>query len=261
MSIYVERSGIGEPIVLIHGMGSAATTWRPLTPHLHKHFEVIAVDLPGHGHTPLDPHQPMDPASLAELVVRTLDELAIDRAHIVGNSLGGWIAMEIAAARPERVRSLTALAPAGLWLTPYTSRIPGSAPTRLLARGSVALAPSLLKKEWARKIGFGAVSPKWRELDFQTCLDAAVAMGTSSGYFPAWDALLLKRFDKEISPSVPTTIIFGDSDNTLPVRTCQERSLAPAHAKWIVLPESGHAPMWDHPEEVAQEIISTASLA
>jgi pimeloyl-ACP methyl ester carboxylesterase len=260
MTIYTERTGDGQPLILIHGMGSAATTWRPLTPFLRHNFEVIALDLPGHGHTPLDPHQAMDPQSLAELVLRTLDELQIDQAHIAGNSLGGWIALEMAALAPDRVRSLTALAPAGLWLTPYTSRIPGSAPTRLLARGSVALAPSLLKKEWARKIGFGAVSPKWRELDFQTCLDAATAMGTSTGYFPAWDALLLKRFDKEISPSVPTTIIFGDSDNTLPVRTCQERSLAPAHAKWIVLPESGHAPMWDHPVEVAQEIITTAGI-
>ncbi len=260
MSIYVERTGTGDPLLLIHGMGSAATTWRPLTPYLRNAFEVLAVDLPGHGHTPLDPHQAMDPVSLAELVLRTLDELNIDQVHVVGNSLGGWIAMEIAAAHPDRVRSLTALAPAGLWLTPYTSRIPGSAPTRFLARGSVALAPSLLKKEWARKIGFSAVSPKWRDLDFQTCLDAATAMGTSSGYFPAWDGLLLKRFDKEISSHVPTTIIFGDSDNTLPVRTCQERSLAPAHAKWIVLSESGHAPMWDHPVEVAQEIISTAGL-
>ena len=258
MSIYVERAGSGEPLVFIHGMGSASTTWRPLIPHLIHDFEVITLDLPGHGHTPLDRNQAMDPTSLAQLVLRTLTSEGIDQAHLVGNSLGGWIALEAAALQPDRVLSLTALAPAGLWLTPYTSRIPGSAPTRALARTSVALAPTLLKREWARKIGFGAVSPKWRELDFQTCLDATIAMGTSTGYFPAWDALLLKRFDKPISSNVPLTVIFGDSDNTLPVRTCQERSLAPAHAKWVVLSECGHAPMWDQPQQVADEIRLTA---
>jgi pimeloyl-ACP methyl ester carboxylesterase len=54
------------------------------------------------------------------------------------------------------------------------------------------------------------------------------------------------------------TIIFGDSDKTLPLNTSQERSLAPSHARWVVLSESGHAPMWDHPDEVIQEILITA---
>jgi pimeloyl-ACP methyl ester carboxylesterase len=54
--------------------------------------------------------------------------------------------------------------------------------------------------------------------------------------------------------------VFGDSDHTLPAKTCQERSLAPAHAKWVVLPQTGHAPMWDSPTEVVAEIMQTVSL-
>jgi pimeloyl-ACP methyl ester carboxylesterase len=116
----------------------------------------------------------------------------------------------------------------------------------------------MAKVEWAKKIGFGGVSPRWYEFSDQLVVDATIAMGSSKGYFPAWDGLLKKRFDKPIPSTVPITIIFGDSDNTLPARTCQERSLVPQHAKWIILPESGHAPMWDHASECIDEILRTA---
>jgi len=72
--------------------------------------------------------------------------------------------------------------------------------------------------------------------------------------------LLGKRFDKQIDSQVCVTIVFGDSDHTLPAKTCQERSLAPAHAKWVVLPQTGHAPMWDSPTEVLAEIMQTVNL-
>jgi len=129
-----------------------------------------------------------------------------------------------------------------------------------MASGVEKLAPSALNYTWAKKIGFETVSPRWRELSYELCLDATNAMAGSTGYFPAWDALLGKRFDKQITASIPTTIIFGDSDHTLPFKTCQERSLAPIHAKWIVLPQTGHVPMWDSPNEVTSEIMSTTGV-
>ena len=84
-------------------------------------------------------------------------------------------------------------------------------------------------------------------------------MGTSPGYYPAWDALLSLRFDKDISSKIPVTIIFGDTDNTLPAKTSQEKSLAPAHAQWIRLEQAGHAPMWDHANEIVEIIVETAA--
>ena len=124
-----------------------------------------------------------------------------------------------------------------------------------------SVAPSLLKYDWAKRIGFGLVSPKWRELPLEVLVNATLDMGTSEGYFPAWDAFLGARFEAEISESVPTTIIFGDTDNTLPARTSQERSLTPTHAKWLVLSNCGHAPMWDQPEAVIAEISATAGIS
>jgi pimeloyl-ACP methyl ester carboxylesterase len=250
-----------EALLLIHGMGSASTAWSLITPELAKSFRVIHIDLPGHGLSQLEAGTEMDPHSLAEYILQELDNLHIKKFHAVGNSLGGWIALDLAAEHPDRVLSVVGIAPAGLWLSPVNRRLPMGAYARSLARVVHPIAPYFMPYDWAKKFGFAAVSPLWKELPQQVVIDAVQAMGSSSGYFPAWDALLSLRFDKKISPHVPVTIIFGDTDNTLPEKTSQEKSLAPLHAKWVRIAQSGHAPMWDHPQDVIREIRLTTSVA
>jgi pimeloyl-ACP methyl ester carboxylesterase len=259
--LHHEISGTGEPLVLIHGMGSASTAWKPIRYELNQDFTVITVDLPGHGKTPYVKGQPMDPHSLATYVLEQLSSLGIDRFHLAGNSLGGWVSLEMSSAAPDRVRSLIGIAPAGLWLNPYNARYPGTAVARFLARYTAKLAPTALHFEAARKLGFFDVSPRWKEFSYELCLDATMAMSTAEGYYPAWDGMLMKRFDSFIPEDVPVTIIFGDTDWTLPATTCQERSVAPSHAKWIIFPNTGHAPMWDSPLDVIDEIKKTVALA
>ena len=129
-----ETSGSGAPLLLIHGMGSASTAWKSIRPALQEKFQVTAIDLPGHGKSDFDPHQAMDPYSLALLMTKQMDDLGIEKAHIAGNSLGGWIALEMAAAFPDRVLSVTGLAPAGLWLVPTTQRTLLGASSRIMAQ-------------------------------------------------------------------------------------------------------------------------------
>ena len=253
-----EISGTGEPLVLIHGMGSASSAWKPIRPLLDKEFTVIAVDLPGHGATKYQSGRPMDPNSLGLNVLEELSTLGIENFHLAGNSLGGWVSLEIASTAPARVISLTGIAPAGLWLNPYNARYPGTAIARFLARYTYKLAPTMLHFEKARALGFFDVSPRWRDFSYELCLDATLAMASADGYYPAWDGMLMKRFDGTIPESIPVTIIFGDTDRTLPATTCQERSVAPAHAKWIIHPNTGHAPMWDNPLDVVDAIKRTA---
>jgi len=248
-------------LVMIHGMGSASTAWRQITPELAKHFHVLHIDLPGHGFSRMSPGAEMDPHSLAELVFNELIFLNIKKFHLIGNSLGGWVVLDLAAEHPDNVLSVVGIAPAGLWLSPANRRLPTGAFARTLARMTYPIAPFFMHYTWAKKIGFASVSPLWRDLPAQTILDAVKAMGTSNGYYPAWDGLLSLRFDKEVSPNIPVTIIFGDTDMTLPAHTSQERSLSPRHSKWIILAQSGHAPMWDHPQEVIQIIHETVSQA
>jgi pimeloyl-ACP methyl ester carboxylesterase len=101
------------------------------------------------------------------------------------------------------------------------------------------------------------VSPKWQELSYEICYDSAYAMGNATGYFQAWDGMLGRRFEAHVPESVPVTILFGDTDNTLPHPHSQERSLAPAHSSWMVIDNCGHAPMWDYPDLIAKIIKET----
>ena len=144
MKLPIETYGQGPSIVLIHGMGSAATAWKPIIPSLAKQFKVITVDLPGHGQSTYSPMQSMDPTSLAKLVVKNLSDIGVNDFHLVGNSLGGWISLEIAVLNPSQVKTVTALAPAGLWLTPFTSRYPGEIALKMMAGGVGKIAPSLV---------------------------------------------------------------------------------------------------------------------
>jgi pimeloyl-ACP methyl ester carboxylesterase len=195
-------------------------------------------------------------------VVREIKEqFGVTEFDLIGSSWGGWIALEMAASFPDSVRSVTVLAPAGFWLATYVQRRPGASQFRLLSSRSAALAPLFLKYERSRKLGFGDVSPRWRDFSYELCLDATLAMANSPGYFPAWDAMLHKRFDSQIDSKIPVKIIFGDSDKTLPATTCQERTMAPQHSQWIIFEECGHAPMWDNTEKVAAHVLEIAGVS
>src|SRR5918992_4234493 len=113
MDLDHHRGGTGEPLVLIHGIGHTWRGWKPMLPHLEPRFDVLAVDLPGFGHSPpLPAGTEPTPEALADAVERAMDEAGFDRAHVAGNSLGGWIALELA--RRGRALTVTAISPAGL---------------------------------------------------------------------------------------------------------------------------------------------------
>ena len=246
------------PLVLIHGLGSAATAFKPIIPALAQSFRVITVDLPGHGQSAYNKAQAMDPKSLGRAIFESVEKkYGINKFHVAGNSLGGWIALEMAADKPERIDSLTGLAPAGLWLKPASRRVPIEAQSYYMAKVLRPLIRVGLHAIALRKIGYANVSPKWQELSYEICYDSAYAMGHATGYFQAWDGMLGRRFEAHVPESVPVTILFGDTDNTLPYPHSQERSLAPAHSSWMVIDNCGHAPMWDYPDLIAKIIKET----
>ena len=122
-------------LVLVHGLGSAGTIWKTLVPQLVESFTVYAVDLPGHGEAPLRDDEEMDPRSLARAIVDYMaNDQGVESMHVAGNSLGGWIALEMAAVAPDHVLSVTALAPAGLWHEQPPRKFPPSLDARILAK-------------------------------------------------------------------------------------------------------------------------------
>jgi pimeloyl-ACP methyl ester carboxylesterase len=114
MTSACDRRGYGSPLVLLHGFTDSWEVWRPIRAALERHHDVLALALPGHaGAAPTSPGFVPTMDRVAEILERELDGAGIGRAHIVGNSLGGWHAFELAAR--GRARSVVALAPAGGW--------------------------------------------------------------------------------------------------------------------------------------------------
>jgi len=251
-----DRTGGGDPLVLIHGLGSARTVWKLVTPALARSFDVISVDLPGHGQTSWVAGTAMDPRSLADSVRATLDELGIQRAQFAGNSLGGWVALELAASAPDRVASVTALAPAGMRDRPLEKVSLGFRINRYLAVGLRPIAPVILRNDRLRALGFARNSPVWKTWSIETCRDAADAMAGCKGYDAALAGILHRLADctLRIPSTIPVTIVFGDTDNALPPSTSQSRRHAPAHARWLEWERCGHAIQLDYPDRVVELI-------
>lgn len=247
-----DRRGSGPSLVLIHGLGSARTVWKLVTPELAKSFDVIAVDLPGHGETPWVPGTAMDPRALGDSVRATLDAIGVKRAHLVGNSLGGWTAIELAAATPDRVASIVALAPAGMRDTPLDKVAMSFRINRYLARGLRPIMPTMLKYERLRALGFARNSPVWKTWSLETCRDAAEAMASAEGYDAALQGILHRVAESalRIPSTIPFTVVFGDTDTVLPPSTSQSRKYMPSHARWLDWETCGHGVQLDCPDKV-----------
>lgn len=105
--------GSGDPLVLLHGLGTTSDDWAVLAPRLARTYRVLTVDLPGHGRSPALSGNPSVPA-IADVIESDLDALGLTKVHFLGNSLGARLALELAAR--QRALSVVALAPSGMGL-------------------------------------------------------------------------------------------------------------------------------------------------
>lgn len=131
------EAGSGEPVVLLHRLGGTKESFRGTVAALSDAHHVVALDLPGFGDSDKPLRAPYDAPWLARAVTAALDELDLGPVHLLGNSLGGRVALEIGLAEPERVGSLSLLAPALPWLR----RRELALPVRMLRPEVGALAP------------------------------------------------------------------------------------------------------------------------
>jgi pimeloyl-ACP methyl ester carboxylesterase len=256
------RAGLAEgsapTVLLVHGVGAARLVWATVLPQLAERYHVLAVDLPGHGWSaPLAPGQDARCRALGRQVAAACAELGVARPHVVGNSLGGWIGLEMAA--DDAVRSLTALAPAGLRIAP-TAPSPLLRLNRLLARTVGRSTEPLLRHDGVRRLVFASGSADPASLDPGLARATVRALREATAYEAMLDATGHERFLRRRDVTVPTTIVFGDRDRILP-RPNQRREVAPDAAEWIVLPRCGHAPMWDAPQRCLQIIGDTVERA
>ncbi|MFD0775677.1 alpha/beta fold hydrolase, partial [Streptomonospora algeriensis] len=116
--IVYDQWGKGEPVLLLHGLGHHRRAWQPVVADLAPHHRVLAPDLPGFGDSPApgpealyDPCPPYDVGFLVDAVLKLCADLGLERPHVVGNSLGGAVALEMAVR--GKAASVTALSPIG----------------------------------------------------------------------------------------------------------------------------------------------------
>jgi pyruvate dehydrogenase E2 component (dihydrolipoamide acetyltransferase) len=234
-----------DAVVLVHGYGGDRSSWQFVQePIAASGRRVYALDLPGHGSSDKDVGDgSLD--TLAAAVLGFLDELEIDRAHLVGHSLGGAVAIAAAATAPARVRSLTLVAPAGFGSPPDTEYLRGFA----AAESRRDLKPLLghlfaddkyvtrqLVEDLLRYKRIDGVGPALESL-LGTLLD---------GDEQAIDSLaVLARLD------VPTVLVWGGDDRILPV---PEAVTVEAAATLTVVPGAGHMPHVEQPDAVVAAV-------
>jgi pimeloyl-ACP methyl ester carboxylesterase len=256
-----DRFGSGEPLLLVHGTGSSRAAWRPIVDRLAREREVVAVDLPGHGESPLPPPGVAPtPAGYARALTALLDEAGVARAHVAGFSVGGWTALELA--KLGRAQSVVALSPAGLW----RKEDPRGAVFKLrlnrrLGRRFARIAPALLRTRVGRTLMLGGdFGRPWRIPP-----DAAVELVQTFSRTPGFDAHLAatrrERFSGGQSIEVPVTVAFGQRDRLLKRRKARFRDELPSHTRWLELPGCGHVPMWDDPDLVTVTILEGTAVA
>lgn len=251
------RGGTGPPLVLIHGIGSSHRVWDPVVAALAERFDVIAMDLPGFGESPplavgMEPH----PAALAAAVADVLDDLGIAAPHVAGNSLGGWIALELAGIRPTA--SLVLISPAGLWQgsTPLYNRISLRA-SRWLARHWVKPLSRLVNHSFGRALLLRQTLGRPSRLSADLARAMVWDMATSPAFDATLDATLDRHYVAAPGLDVPTTAAFGSRDLLLRRRSRHIEQLPPG-ARLETLAGCGHVPMSDDPSAVVALITAAA---
>lgn len=249
------RKGSGEPLVLIHGIGHRRQAWDPVFDRLAESYDVIAVDLSGFGESPDypagTPHT-MDTAS-ANLAAN-FAAWGIEKPHVVGNSLGGAIALELGAR--GLVRSVTALSPAGFFgpinrIQPFffllLLRMSSLLPARVLQAVS--------RSGFGRKLAGSTLYVHPERFTPEQVYGDALALKRCTGFEKTLKSGLTYKFDSQVP--VPTTIAWGTRDLILPyIQSALAQERLP-YARHVALPHCGHVPMVDNPEHVIQVIKET----
>lgn len=248
-------AGSGESLFLIHGIGSTWRVWRPVLAQLEARHEVLAVDLPGFGHSPALPHgTPPTIAALADALERALDAVGWDRPHVAGNSLGGWLALELA--RRGRATSAVAISPAGMWTE--RERLYARAQLRALHAVAAAIAPyadAITRSALGRMIVFSSVASRPWQLDPAEAAEALRVFAGAPGWETTLETVTEERPRDLGAIECPVRIAWGSRDTLLLPRQADRFVRAIPGAELLRLPGLGHVPMGDDADAVAGSIL------
>jgi pimeloyl-ACP methyl ester carboxylesterase len=256
--VNVVELGEGQPIVFVHGLGGSWTNWLEQLPIFAASHRVIALDLPGFGHSPM-PREPITISGYGRALDGVMNALKLDAATVVGNSMGGFVSTELAIAFPQRVERLVLAAPAGIssygspdglrlatvvrrlrplltaqgqWLSAHADAVARRPLLRMATLGNIARYPGRLPSALVAEALRGAGKPGW--------VDALAAN--------------LNYDFRHRLPEIacPTLVVWGDRDRIITVRDADVYTELIPNARKVILPDTGHVPMLERPARFNQ---------
>ena len=267
-TFYLE-AGEGRPVLLLHGLGATNASMLPSLADLGRDHRVIAPDLPGFGES-AKPVRSYDAGYYAEWVLSLMDELGIERADLIGNSMGGRVAIEAGLVAPDRIRSAVLLAPSPAFmkrrqfvrivrfLRPEMALLPLPIPTQRVVAGIKGMfsRPERLADAWY-----------WSAAD-----EFVRVFNTARGriaFFSAARQIYLEEpwgdtgfWDRLPALSVPSLFVWGRRDRLVPAAFAGHVERVLPAARSVVLEDCGHVPQFELPErthELAREFLASAA--
>jgi pimeloyl-ACP methyl ester carboxylesterase len=233
--------------------------WEPVLERVEREREVVAIDLPGFAGSPMpEPVPPPGALSLTGLVCEFLDGIGLARPHVAGNSLGGWIALELA--KLGRVSSATALSPAG-----FHNRLEAIYQHSTLwtgVRGARALAPRadrLMASLVARKAAFRQYAAHPERISAQDAAASIHALAQAPWLDQTLTAITSDVFHGGEQIEVPVTIAWGERDRLLLPRQARRAFHQIPRARVLTLWDCGHVPTYDDPDQVGGVLLEGSS--
>jgi pimeloyl-ACP methyl ester carboxylesterase len=251
------EAGSGPPVVALHGLGATKGSFLPTVAELGGRFRVIAVDLPGFGDSDKPIGVNYDARFFARAVIGLLDALELGRAHLIGNSLGGRVALEVGLLDPDRVDRLALLCPSLAW-----RRERRWAPLVRLTRpelGLVQLAPRPLVEGIVRRLIPGA-DEGWTAAGVDEFLRAYLTPAGRAAFYAAARHIYLEEphGDEGFWPRLrglkaDALFIWGRRDRLVPIAFARHVAEALPHARHVEL-DCGHVPQVERPRQTHDAI-------
>jgi len=257
------RGGTGEPLVCVHGFTDTWRTWQLVLEPLQRHHDVLAVTLAGHAGGPPIAGE-ASATLLAEAVERAMDDAGFHTAHLLGNSLGGYVALQLA--ERGRARTVVALAPAGGWAhgdDSYVHTLEHFTTTQELVKAAVPYVDRIVATPEGRRTATQFIAVNFEHIPAELIAHQMLGVARCDAVQPLIE--LARREGWHVEPQrihCPLRFVWGTDDRLLPwpAAAARYRESFP-QADWLALDGVGHCPQLDVPERTAQLVLEHTARA
>ena len=255
---YVDIGEGNQTVVFIHGLGGSWQNWLENLPRTAGSCRAIALDLPGFGRSEM-PADPISITAFAAAVDSFCESLGLGPVVLVGNSMGGFTAAEVAIQHPERVELLVLVDSAGISSANVTNSRPGQTLARQLmmrGQGDPSAAKKMLTRPGYIALGMGLVARYPTRISKELLSEQLLTFG-DAGFGDAFEAILAYDFRHRLQEiGCPVLVIQGENDILVPLGDAFEFCQLIPNAELLTMAETGHVPMFERPVQFNDALLA-----